>query len=114
MKVWAHNKVIVAMNADIDKYSNYETSNNGEFIWCVCVVCHDSGILNPFGTSKKFISYDCGYAKVAILEKLVFKDNANLKLIVDNEGQLLANVWKHRDARTGIFGLEHYYWAHRL
>ena len=38
----AHDKVIVALNADIEKYLNYETTINGELIGNICVCCHDS------------------------------------------------------------------------
>jgi len=54
-KVCAHEKVIVVLNADKDKYSNYETSISGDTTGNLCVYCHDSEKLNFFGISKDWI-----------------------------------------------------------
>jgi len=90
-KVCAHEKIIVVLNADKEKYLNYETSASGDLIGNVCIRCHDSEELNSFGVPKNFHHASGGYARVTLPEKLVVKENANLKIIVDEEGQLLAN-----------------------
>ena len=69
--VCAHKKVIVVLNADKDKYLNYETSTNGDLIGNVCISFHDSERLNSFGVLKKFNIADGGYARVIFPEKLV-------------------------------------------
>ena len=89
-KVCTHDKIIVVLNADIDRYLNYETSINGDLIGNVCVRCHDSEKLNFFGLSKPFNIAQGGYARVRAPEMIVLKENANLKIIVDDRGQLLA------------------------
>jgi len=53
-KVCKHDKVVVTLNADKDKYLNYETSTNGNTIGNVCVCYHDSERLYFFGLSKNF------------------------------------------------------------
>jgi len=53
---------------------------------------HDGERLNFFGVKKKFSSYDGGYARVRSLEMISTKENANIKIIVDEEGNLLASV----------------------
>ena len=53
---------------------------------------HDSERLNFFGMSRKFNISDGGYAKVVLPEIITLKDNANIKRIVDDEGQLLINA----------------------
>ena len=90
-KVCAHDKVIVALNADKEIYLNYGTSSSGDLIGNVCLRCHDSEELNSFGVVKNFHHSKGGYVKVSFPEKLVLKENANLKIIVDEDGQLLAN-----------------------
>jgi len=42
----ANDKVIVALNADKDKYLNYEKSRSGDTIGNLCLQCQDSEILN--------------------------------------------------------------------
>ena len=53
-KVCAHDKVIVALNADKEIYLNYGTSSSGDLIGNVCLRCHDSEELNSFGVVKNF------------------------------------------------------------
>ena len=95
-KVCANDKVIVALNTDKDKYLNYETSINGDLIGNVSLRCHGSERLKSFGASKRFNSYDGGYARVAYPQKLVLKDNTSLELIVDDGGELLTNGYPLR------------------
>ena len=90
-KVCAHDKIIVALNADKDRYLKYETSINGDLIGNVCQRCHDSEKLNFFGLSKLFNIAQGGCARVRAPGMIVLKENANLKIIVDEEGHLLAN-----------------------
>jgi exonuclease I len=52
--------------------------------------CHDSEKLDFFGLSKSFKIAQGGYARVRAPEMIVLKENANLKIIVDDRGQLLA------------------------
>ena len=42
VKMCSHDSVIVALNADKEKYLNYETSTSGSTIENVCVSYHDS------------------------------------------------------------------------
>jgi len=91
-KVCSHDSVIVALNADKEKYLNYEISTGGSTIGYVCVRCHDSKELNFFGVPKKFNSYDGGYARLRSPEMITLKENANIKIIVDKEGHLLASA----------------------
>ena len=91
-KVCSHVNVIVALNADKEKYLNYETSTSGSTIGNVCMHCHDSKELNFFGVPKKFNSYDGGYARLRSPEMIALKENANIKIIVDEEGHLLASA----------------------
>jgi len=91
-KVCLHNKVIVALNADKEKYLNFETSTGGSTIGNVCMHCHDSKELNFFGIPKKFNSYVGGYARLRSPEMIALKENANIKIIIDDRGQLLATV----------------------
>ena len=90
-KVCMHDKVIVALNADKEIYLNYEKSSSGDLIGNVCLHCHENEELNSFGVLKNFHPANGGYKKVSFPEKLVLKENANIKIIVDEEGQLLAN-----------------------
>jgi hypothetical protein len=48
-KVCAHDKIIVAMNAEKKKYLKYKISINGDSIGNICVRCHDSEELHSFG-----------------------------------------------------------------
>ena len=90
-KARAHEKFSVALNADKEKYLNYETSINGDLTGKVCVRCHDSDVLNSFGITKVFnISGSDGKGRVTFPEIITRKDNANLRLLVDDEGQRLA------------------------
>ena len=91
-KVCTHEKIIVVLNADKEKYLNYETSASGDLIGNVCIRCHNSEELNSFGVPKNFHHARGGYARVTLPEKLVLKENANLKIIVDDRGQLLATA----------------------
>ena len=58
----------------------------GDLIGNVCVRCHDTKELNSFGSPKKFIITDGGYARVTFPEMIVLKENASLKILVDDEG----------------------------
>jgi len=89
-KVCAPDKVIVALNADKDKDLDYETTSSGNIIGNVCVRCHDSDIIESLGLPKQFNIYDGGYVRVTFPEMLVLKENANKKLLVDDEGRLPA------------------------
>jgi hypothetical protein len=91
-RVCSHNKVIVALNADKEKYLNYETSTSGSTIENVCVRCHDSESLDFFGAPKNFYYTNAGYAKLSFPEMITLKENANIKIIVDDRGQLLATA----------------------
>ena len=82
------------MNADKEKYLDYETNANSDLTENVCMRCHDSKELNSFGVPRKFKCNRGGYARVTSPEKLVWKENANLKLLADEEGQL------HADGKT--------------
>ena len=70
---------------------NCEISTIHTNVGNVYVHCHDSERLGFFGLPKNFNFYDGGYARVVFPEKLVLKDNSSLKLIAEDEGQLLAN-----------------------
>ena len=48
-KVCAHDRITVMLNADKEKYLNYETSINGDLIGNVCVRGHASKELNSIG-----------------------------------------------------------------
>ena len=87
-KACAYNKVILALNAGKEKYLNYETSVTAYLIGNVCVRCHD----NSFGVPKNFYHQSAGYAIVTFPEMLVLKENASLKVLVDDEGQLHATI----------------------
>ena len=56
-KVCAYDRVIVTLNADINKHLNYETSTNGDSTGNVCKYCHDTEKLNFFGLPKKIQHY---------------------------------------------------------
>jgi exonuclease I len=79
------------LNTDKDRYLNYETSINGDLIGNVCVRCHDSEKLYFFGLAKPFNIAQGGYARVRAPEMIVLKENANLKITIDEDGHLLAN-----------------------
>ena len=51
-KVCVHDKVIAALNAEKEKYLNYEISISGVVNGNVCVRCHESEGLNSFGAPK--------------------------------------------------------------
>ena len=51
-KACSNDSVIVALNADMEKYLNYETSTRGSTIGNVCMRCHNSKELNFFGVPK--------------------------------------------------------------
>ena len=91
-KVCSHVNVIVALNADKEKYLNYETSTSGSTIGNVCARCHDTMELNFFGVPKKFNYTNGGYARVRYPEMIALKENANIKIIVDEEGYLHASA----------------------
>ena len=76
-KVCAYDKVIVALNADKDKYLNYETRNSGDVIENGCVPGHDSERSNFFGILKMFNIHDDGYVRVSFPKLLVLKENTN-------------------------------------
>ena len=63
-KVCAHDKVIVELKVDKDKYLNYETTTNYNTIGNVCVRCQDSKRLYSFGIPKRYNSYDSGFVRV--------------------------------------------------
>jgi hypothetical protein len=88
-----HDKVVVELNAETEKYLNYETSANGIIIIIgyVGMRCHDSNEFSLFGLPRKFHCYRGEYARVVSPEKLVLKENANLKFLVDKEDQLLTD-----------------------
>ena len=89
--MWVQDKSIVALNTDKDKYLNYETSNNGDLIGSVHVHCHKSEELNSFGVPRKFIHHSDGYTRVKFPKRMIgLKENAIIRLLVDDEGQLLA------------------------
>jgi cytochrome c553 len=46
-------KVIVALNADKEKYLNNVKSTNRDLFINVCVRCHDNKVLSSFGIPKK-------------------------------------------------------------
>ena len=90
-KTSVHDKVVVAMNTDKEKYLNDKASANRDLIGNVHVRCHDSKELSFFGIPRKLKCYRGGYVSVTSPEKLVLKENKNLKLFVDDEGELLAD-----------------------
>ena len=68
-----HDSVILALNADKYNYLNYEASTSDDTIRNVCVHCHDSKRLYFFGVSKKFNTYEGGYARVRSPEMIPLK-----------------------------------------
>ena len=89
-KIFAHDRVVIAINADKDKYLNYETSTSGNTIGNVYVYCQESKRLDSFGVLKKLSSYGGGYTRVRCLELMPLKENPSLKLLVGEAGQFLA------------------------
>jgi hypothetical protein len=89
--VYAHDKVIVALNARKEKYLNYETSTSGNTIGNVCVSCHDKEIFDYFGQAIKFNITDGGCMRVTFTEMIASKQNTNIRPLVDAEDQVLAN-----------------------
>ena len=79
------------MNAEKEKYLTYETSTNDDLIENICVSFHDSKELNFFRAARKFKCYTGQYARVTSPKRLVSKENANLRLLVDEEGQFFAD-----------------------
>jgi len=53
-KVCVQDKVIVALNAQQEKYLNYQTSTIGNTIGNVCLRFRESDKLYSFGLPKKF------------------------------------------------------------
>jgi hypothetical protein len=89
-KLCSYDSVIVALNADKEKYLNCKPTTSGSTIGNVCIHCHDSKALNFSGVPKKFNSYDDGYTRLRSLEKIALNENAIINIIVDEEGHLLA------------------------
>ena len=89
-KACSHDRVIVALKAEIDEYLHYETSGSGDTIGNICVLCHDGESSNFFGIQKKINITDGGYARLSFPEMMKLKENTNIKIIVDDEGKLLA------------------------
>ena len=92
-KVFARVNVIVTLKADNEKYLSNETSISWNLIGNVCLCYHDSEALNSLGIpkkKKKFIICEGGHARVKFPEMIVLKENAGLKLLVDDKGQLFA------------------------
>ena len=87
-----YDTVAVELNTEKEKYLNYEISANGNTIWYVCVHCHGSKELNFIGVPRKSQCYKGGYRRKTPPEKLVLKENANIKPLIDDESQLLATV----------------------
>ena len=71
---------LVALNAEKEKYLNYETSTKAGTTEYVCVRRHDSKELNLFGVLRKFMCYRGGCARVVFPEMLVLKENAYERL----------------------------------
>jgi hypothetical protein len=89
-KICVRDGVIVTLNADKDKYLNYDTNTNGDIIMNVCEHCHDCERLNFFELPKIFFLSNGGYTRIKFEEIIVLKDNASLKVIVYDVGQMLA------------------------
>ena len=83
-----HDSVVIALAAEMEKYSNYQIRAITNTISYVCVHCQDSNELYFFGVPRKFKCYSGGYERETSPEKLVLKENTNIKLLVDDEGQL--------------------------
>ena len=62
MRVCIHDRAIVALNTENDKYLSYKTSTSGETTGNLCKRCQDSERLNLFGVPKRFNCNDPGYA----------------------------------------------------
>jgi len=93
-KAYVHDSVsvVAALNADNEKYLNYEATADGGFIGCVCTHCHRRRVYNFFGVPRKFKPYIGGHAKVISPEEFVLKERANIRLLVDDEGLLLEQL----------------------
>ena len=85
-KACVHDRVVVALNAEVEKYLNYETSASGSKNGYVWVHCHDSRELNFFGVARKFNYYSAVYVRATSPKNLVLEENANIKLLFDDEG----------------------------
>jgi hypothetical protein len=80
------------LNADKNRYLNYETNTNGDIVGNKYLHCRDRERLNFFRLPKKFIITDGEYVRVRSPEVIALKENANIKIIVDEEGHLLASA----------------------
>ena len=85
-------KINTYIIADKDKYLNYETTTSDNIIGNECVRCHEREKLESFRVPNKFNITDGGIAKVPFPDMMDLKANANIKLLVDDAGQLLAYV----------------------
>ena len=91
-KVCLYHRAVVTFNADKDKYTDWEISTNGNTIRNVCGRCNGIKRLNLFGVPTIFRCRNGGYNTVKFLDMIVLKDNASIKLIVDDESELLASA----------------------
>ena len=89
-KTCVHDKAILAMNAEEEKYLNYEPSSTRDLIGNACVCGYDSKQFNFLGVPRKFKCYRGGYARVTLPETLVLNKNENINLFADDEVELLA------------------------
>jgi len=71
---------------------NYETIASGNAIGHVCIYCHGNKEVNFSGVSRKFKFYRGRYVRVASPEKLLKKENANIKQLADGEGKILTTA----------------------
>ena len=68
------------------KFLNYEASINGDLMGIVCLLRHDSKELNYVGMPKSLYHQNGGYVGVTFPEMVVLKENASLKLLVNDDG----------------------------
>jgi len=92
VKVFLHDRVVLALNGDKETYLNFETSTNGNTFGNICECFHGSQGLNFFGELQKFKYCSGGYTRVKFREMEVAKDNSSVKLKVNDEGHLLASA----------------------
>ena len=90
-KVCVHDIVIAVLNSNKLKYLSSATSKSGDLIGDVCMLCHDSERSNCFEIPKLFNINDVGYVRASFPEMTVLKENANIKIKVDDEGQVLTH-----------------------
>ena len=83
-KVCTHDQVIAVVNTDKEKYLKYETNTSGKRIGNVCVRFHDSERLYSFELLKKITITDDGCSRISSLEMIALKENANIRLLVDD------------------------------